>query len=109
MDKNTLLGLLLMGLVIFGFMWLNQPDQQKLQETEQAAAIDRQQKEAAEAERSLAADTLTATERQGAAALVLSAGTVDAETGATEYRTPAVSLSLAKGASEVTGTVEGSP
>lgn len=34
MDKNTLLGLLLMGLVIFGFMWLNQPDQQKLQETE---------------------------------------------------------------------------
>lgn len=107
MDKNTLLGLLLMGLVIFGFMWLNQPDQQKLQETEQAAAIDRQQKEAAEAERSLAADTLTATERQGAAALVLSAGTVDAETGATEYRTPAVSLSLAKGASEVTGTVEG--
>ena len=87
MDKNTLLGLLLMGLVIFGFMWLNQPDQQKLQETEQAAAIDEQQKEAAEAERSLAADTLTATERQGAAALVLSAGTVDAETGATEYRT----------------------
>lgn len=107
MDKNTLLGLLLMGLVIFGFMWLNQPDQQKLQETEQAAAIDEQQKEAVEAARSLAADTLTATERQGAAALVLSAGTVDAETGATEYRTPAVSLSLAKGASEVTGTVEG--
>ena len=54
MDKNTLLGLLLMGLVIFGFMWLNQPDQQKLQETEQAAAIDRQQKEAAEAERTAA-------------------------------------------------------
>ena len=23
MDKNTLIGLLLMGLVIFGFMWLN--------------------------------------------------------------------------------------
>lgn len=88
MDKNTLLGLLLMGLVIFGFMWLNQPDQQKLQETEQAAAIDEQQKEAVEAARSLAADTLTATERQGVPALVLSAGTVNAETGATEYRTP---------------------
>lgn len=27
MDKNTLLGLLLMGLVIFGFMWLNGPDE----------------------------------------------------------------------------------
>ena len=26
MDKNTLSGLLLMGAVILGFMWLNQPD-----------------------------------------------------------------------------------
>ena len=32
MDKNTLLGMLLMGLVIFGFMWLNQSDQEKLQQ-----------------------------------------------------------------------------
>lgn len=26
MDKNTMLGLLLMGAIILGFMWLNQPD-----------------------------------------------------------------------------------
>ena len=26
MDKNTMYGLLLMGAVILGFMWLNQPD-----------------------------------------------------------------------------------
>ena len=26
MDKNTMLGLLLMGAVILGFMWLNQPE-----------------------------------------------------------------------------------
>lgn len=30
MDKNTLLGLLLMGAVIFGFMWLNGPDENQV-------------------------------------------------------------------------------
>ena len=30
MDKNTLLGLLMMGAVIFGFMWLNQPSEEEL-------------------------------------------------------------------------------
>ena len=32
MDKNTLFGLLLMGLVIFGFMWLQQPSPEELAE-----------------------------------------------------------------------------
>ncbi len=32
MDKNTLIGLLLMGAVIFGFMWLNQPSEAELAE-----------------------------------------------------------------------------
>ena len=32
MDKNTLIGLLLMGVVIFGFMWLNQPSEAELAE-----------------------------------------------------------------------------
>ena len=30
MDKNTLLGMLLMGAVIFGFMWLNKPSEEEL-------------------------------------------------------------------------------
>ena len=30
MDKNTLIGMLLMGLVIFGFMWLNKPSEAEL-------------------------------------------------------------------------------
>ena len=40
MDKNTVYGLVLMALVFFGFMWLNTPDQNAIQEqvkTEQAA------------------------------------------------------------------------
>ena len=32
MDKNTLIGMLLMGLVIFGFMWLNQPSPEEMAE-----------------------------------------------------------------------------
>ena len=32
MDKNTLIGLLLMGLVIFGFTWLNRPSEAEMAE-----------------------------------------------------------------------------
>ncbi len=32
MDKNTLIGMLLMGLVIFGFMWLQQPSEAEMAE-----------------------------------------------------------------------------
>ena len=32
MDKNSLIGMLLMGLVIFGFMWLNQPSAEEMAE-----------------------------------------------------------------------------
>lgn len=43
MDKNTLIGLLLMGLVIFGFTWLNQPSPEEIAESKrisQTAAAD---------------------------------------------------------------------
>ena len=30
MDRNTVIGMLLMGVVIFGFMWLNQPSEEEL-------------------------------------------------------------------------------
>ena len=30
MDKNNLLGLLLMGAVIFGFMYINQPSEEEI-------------------------------------------------------------------------------
>ncbi len=41
MDKNSLTGMVLMGLVIFLFMWLNKPkqDQAAIQETAQAADV----------------------------------------------------------------------
>ena len=48
MDKNTLIGMLLMGVVIFGFMWLQQPSEAELAERQRqmdsiAAAQQQQQ------------------------------------------------------------------
>ena len=40
MDKNTITGMLLMGAVIFGFMWLNQPSQEELAKRQEAARIE---------------------------------------------------------------------
>ena len=64
MDKNTLIGLLLMGLVLFGFMWLNQPSEAELAERQrQMDSIAAAQK--AEQQRDIAAgdvDTLSTAE-----------------------------------------------
>ena len=63
MDKNTLIGMLLMGVVIFGFMWLQQPSEAELAERQRQldsiAAVEKQQ------QRSIVAgdvDTLTTSE-----------------------------------------------
>lgn len=37
MDKNTLTGVLLMGAVILGFMWLNKPSEEELARQRQQA------------------------------------------------------------------------
>ena len=37
MDKNAIIGMLLMGVVIFGFMWLNQPSEAELAQRRAAA------------------------------------------------------------------------
>ena len=64
MDKNSLIGMLLMGVVIFGFMWLNQPSEAELAERQRQldsiAAVEK-----AEQTRNIAAgnvDTLSVSE-----------------------------------------------
>lgn len=39
MDRNTILGMLLMGAVIFGFMWLNQPSPEEQEAQRKAAEL----------------------------------------------------------------------
>ena len=64
MDKNTLIGMLLMGLVIFGFMWLQKPTEAEMAERQRqldsiAAAQQLEQRRAAAAGD---VDTLSTTE-----------------------------------------------
>ena len=75
MDKNTLWGLLLMGAVLFGFMYLNKPNEQQMRELAEQQA-------AAEAEKtpdapSLTLDSITPAETEGIARTVRELGKRD--------------------------------
>lgn len=104
MDKNTIYGLLMMGLVIFGFMYLNKNDQEKLQQQLQEQAEQQQVKEAAEAARSLIVDSISQAELAGVPAILRKAGTPDAGNG-NVYRYTTQTVDLTYDGENVTGTV----
>ena len=99
MDKNTILGLLLMGLVIFGFMWLNAPDESQMQQ----AATENVAKD--ENVGSVLADSLSTAEINTIKEAVKLYGKVEEKEGKQMYSIEdgAVAFSLADG--EVAGTV----
>lgn len=80
-----------MGLVIFGFMWLNRGDQAKLQQEQQEQAVKEQERAHAEAERALRIDTLTPAEVAAVPAIMRAVG--PDSTGLMHIRTPKVALS----------------
>ena len=62
MDKNTLVGILLMGAVIFGFMYLNRPSEEQLEAQRQEQLqreADAQARRDAEAADAMRIQTLT--------------------------------------------------
>lgn len=107
MDKNTLLGLLMMGAVIFGFMWLNQPSEEEMQarlaEQEQMAEQARIDAEKA-AKAAMTPDTLSAAE----AAVIVPTLRQVAETDSTgeilTYADSDVNLTIV--GNEISGTVK---
>ncbi len=103
MDKNTLLGLLLMGGIILGFTILNQPSEEEIarQRQEQAEALAKQQAQQTE-QNILTVDTLTLTEIVAVAPTIKQYGTVD-ENGVYHISDNSVSLHLNGDA--VSGTV----
>ncbi len=108
MDKNTIYGMLMMGLVIFGFMYLNRNDQEKMQQQLQEQAEQQQEKEAAEAARSLIVDSISPAEIAGIPAIMrrVSAEADTAAAGAPlTYRTKKVNLTY--DGTAVSGTVQG--
>lgn len=108
MDKNTLYGLLLMGLVIFGFMYINNKDMQSQQQQLQEQAEQQQMAEAEAARRTLTVDSIRPEELAGIAGVLHKAGTPETSgadsTAVVRYRTKDVNL-LVRGA-EVSGTVQ---
>lgn len=101
MDKNTITGLILMGVLIFGFMFLNRksPDAQQQQEQEQAA---QEAREAAKAVVTL--DSISSAEAAAMPAIMREIGTRQ-ESDSTVYTYKNKHLDLAYDGNRVSGTI----
>ena len=106
MDKNTLTGLLLMGLVIFGFMWLNKPSAEELERQRQ----ERERMEAEAAQKAddpsmLTLDSITPAEVATIASTIRELGQADTTAHIWKLNVAGMNLTLdAEG--KVGGTVE---
>lgn len=108
MDKKTLLGLLLMGAVILGFMWLNQPSAEEIerrrQEQAEQLAAQQQALEQNQQQNTLIVDSLTPTERALIAPTIKQYGVADsANSEAYSLKTRNVDLYL--NGETISGTV----
>ncbi len=92
MDKNTMLGLLLMGAVILGFMWLNQPEVDPNSPMPQEQPVSGQEQVLADNALAGTADSLTVAEYNMLAGAVKQYGTPDS-TGRSTLVTPQMQLS----------------
>lgn len=104
MDKNTLTGLLLMLLVIFGFTWLNQPSAEEMarhKAKQDSIAAVQAQKEA-QAQQNLTLDSLTANDMLQLKAIVSKYGTANGES--VTYRSSVINATLNSG-ENLSGTV----
>ena len=86
MDKNTLTGLVLMGVLIFGFMWINNNNKQKQQQQQEQAEAAAKEKEAAYPV--LAADSLSTAELAAIPAIIRETGATVSYTHLTLPTTP---------------------
>ena len=108
MDKNTLWGLLLMGLVVFGFMWLNQPSKEDIERQRQEQAqqqIEQAQRDQAAANEALRVDSLTAQETELVRNAVKQHGKADTVAGSFRLANGPVDLALAADGT-LSGTVK---
>lgn len=106
MDKNTLTGLVLMGVLIFGFMWINNNKQKQLQQQqqEQAEAAAKTQDENRPV---LGVDSLTTAEVAAVPAIVREAGArVSGNDSVTRYDYSTAKVSLSYDGQTVSGTVK---
>ncbi|MCM1076941.1 MAG: membrane protein insertase YidC [Bacteroides sp.] len=106
MDKNSIIGLLLMGLIVFGFTYINRPSAEELERQR----IEREQMEAQEAAKAadtgaLKFDSITSAEIATIKSTVRELGTTDTVTGVSTLRVDKVDLHLTA-SGELEGTVD---
>ena len=106
MDKNTLTGLLLMGLVIFGFMWLNQPSAEELErQRQERARMEAEAAQKADDPSLLTLDSITPAEVASIASTIRELGQTDTTAHTARLSVEGMNLTLdAEG--NVGGTVE---
>lgn len=106
MDKNTLTGFLLMGLVIFGFMYINKPSaEEQARAAQEQARLEAQAAQKAADPGLLRFDSITPDERQALANTIRELGTVDTLTGRATLAVDHLNIALTPEGT-VTGTVE---
>ena len=108
MDKNAIIGMLLMGAVIFGFMWLNQPSAAELEQ--RRAAMEQAQEEAAmrQAGSNTAfgvTDTITAAEVATLKSTVMQFGQVEGEGAEAAYSLENGGVSITLKGDELSGSI----
>lgn len=106
MDRNSIIGLLLMGLIIFGFTYLNRPSEEEMERQR----IEREKMEAEEAQKAADAgalkfDSITPAEVASIKSTVAELGTLDSVSGATTLRVDKAEITLTP-SGELTGTVD---
>ena len=111
MDKNTILGILMMGAVMFGFMYLNKPSEEQIERErqEQAERLAAQAEAARKAqEEALRVDTLTSAQVEQLKTGMRLYALADTTTAPATYRYNASNVNLTLQGNEVTGTITAS-
>lgn len=97
MDKNTLLGLVMMACVVFGFMWLNKPSEEQLaaQRAEQEQMAEQARIQAEEAARIASQpDSVSAAERTSLITTIKQVGTTDSVNGTVSFADANVNITI---------------
>ena len=108
MDKNTITGLIMMGVLIFGFMWINNNKQKQLEQQQQEQAEAAAKAEAADA-KAFGVDSLTAGELAAIPAILRESGApVTGNDSVVRYEYKTADVALTYDGKSVNGTVNAS-
>jgi len=109
MDKNAIIGMILMAAVIFGFMWLQQPSEAELaarKKQAEAAQIDSLKNKNLNGSQIAAVDSMSQSELEDLRGTIQKFGTATTAEGQTSYKLSANGVELQLNGTAITGTVK---